>query len=289
MQIEIERLSASDYTAKEGLVYVDAHKLHPLYDKLAFHANMILAGPKGSAKSLSIASYCAEKKYPIITFDCSEDVRRSDLVGMFVPRGDQIPFVLGPVTSAFEIANEVGVCVLLLEEISSLSPAVQKVLNPVTDFRRALAVPTAKRFFRLNSEAKLWFVGTMVSDSIGGDVYALNSDLKSRVRMIPLGYPGKDDERKIVTEVLHKAGVPVNADMLKNVLTLAQESRQGALEYSLSTRDLVHVMEDIHRVGAQQALWILSGKFEGVDRTTILKRVEGLFGLGARLFQEGGG
>jgi uncharacterized tellurite resistance protein B-like protein len=286
-ELLIERLSAADCAARQGLVYVDTRELHPLYDKLGFHANMILVGPKGIGKSLSVAAYCAKKNLPVITFDCSEDVRRSHLLGMFVPRGNEAPFVLGPLTTAFEVANEVGECVLIFEEINALTPQMQKVLNGTTDFRRSIDVPECKRVFRLDPKAKLWVVGTM-NNTVYGGVYALNEDLKSRVRMLPLDYPKKDEERKIVSEVLHNSGIPSEKGVLDKLLTLAQESRQGAIEYALSTRDLVQVMEDIHRVGLTKALWIMSGKFEGPDRTTMLARIESTLGIGKRLLSGDG-
>lgn len=280
--LQIERLAAEDYVAREGLVYVDTRELHALYEKLAFLSNLILVGPKGIGKSLSVAAFCAKMKYPVITFDCSEDVRRSHLLGMFVPRGAETPFVLGPLTTAFEVANEVGHCVLIFEEINALTPQMQKVLNATTDFRRAIDVPECKRVFRLKEGAKLWVVGTM-NNTVYGGVYALNEDLKSRFRMLPVDYPKKDDERRIVVEVLHQMKIPCDAALLSKMLTLSQETRQGAIEYALSTRDIVQLMEDTHRVGLNKALWIATGKFEGSDRTTILQRIESTFGLGKRL------
>ncbi len=285
--IQIERLSADDYAPRQGLVYVDTRDLHPLYDKLAFLSNIVLAGPKGIGKSLSVASFCAIKQYPIITFDCSEDVRRSHLIGMFVPRGPETPFVLGPLTSAYEIANETGQCVLLFEEINALTPQMQKVLNGSTDFRRTIEVPECKKVFRLDPKAKLWIVGTM-NDAVYGGVYALNEDLKSRLRMLPLKYPKKTDEQKIIAEVLHKAEIPVDAQLLGKLLTLAQESRTGSIEYALSTRDLVQIVEDVHRVGLNRALWIATGKFEGSNQETILKRIASILGIGERLLADMG-
>jgi MoxR-like ATPase len=283
--LQIEHLSAEDYVARSDLCYLDTRELHPLYDKLAFLSNLILSGPKGTGKSLSVASYCAKKNYPVITFDCSEDVRRSHLLGMFVPQGDRIPFVLGPLTTAFEIANTHGHCVLIFEEINSLVPQVQKILNGTTDFRRSIDVPECKRVFRLKSEAKLWVVGTMNNSSYGG-TYALNEDLKSRFRILPIDYPKKSDEHKIISEVLRHSKIPIDAPLLDTMLTLAKESRAGAFEYALSTRDLVQAIEDVSHVGLHRALWILSGKFEGSDRATILQRIESAMAVGKRLLTD---
>ena len=280
--MQIERLSADEYVAREGLVYVDTRELHPLYEKLAFRANLILVGPKGEGKSLSAAAFCAKHGYPVITFDCSEDVRRSHLIGTFTLRGNETPFILGPLTTAFEVANEKGHCVLILEEINALTPQMQKVLNPIADWRQAIEVPEAKRVFRLKPEAKLWIVGTMNTALYGG-VYALNEDLKSRFRMVPIEYPKKDDERKVLTEVLHQRKVVIEKGVMDKLLTLAQESRQGSVEYAFSTRDLVQILEDANLIGITKALWIASGKFEGADRVMMAKRIESTFGIAAAL------
>jgi nitric oxide reductase NorQ protein len=283
--MQIERLSAADYAPREGLVYVDTNNLHPLYEKLAFNANLILVGPKGVGKSLSVAAFCAEKKYPVITFDCSEDVRRAQLIGMFVLRGNETPFVLGPLSTAFEVANEAGHCVLILEEINALSPQMQKVLNSTTDFRKTIEVPEARRIFKLNPEAKLWVVGSMNTSAYGG-VYSLNEDLKSRFRMLPVEYPKLTDERNVVTTVLSARSISVEKAVLDKVFTFAKETRQNATDYSLSTRDVVQIAEDIHLVGLNKALLLAMGKFEGSDREMLFERIRSIFGLSPKVLTD---
>jgi len=127
-----------------------------------------------------------------------------------------------------------------------------------------------------------------MNNSVYGGVYALNDDLKSRVRMLPIDYPTKADELKIITESLHRDKIPIETGLLTKLLTLAQESRAGAIDYALSTRDLVQIMEDVHRVGIHRALWIMSGKFEGSDRATMLQRIESTLAIGKRLLTAAG-
>lgn len=158
--MQIERLPNETYTPRDTVVYEDVQELLPLYDRMAFEANVILAGPKGIGKSASVAAWAARAKCPIVTFDCSEDVRRSQLLGTFILRGNETPFVLGPIPTAFEIARETGRCILLLEECNSLSPQSQKILNPVCDWRQRVEVPEAKRVFD-PGKGRLWVVGTM--------------------------------------------------------------------------------------------------------------------------------
>jgi MoxR-like ATPase len=199
-------------------------------------------------------------------------------LGTFTLRGQDTPFVLGPLTTAFEVANEAGSCVLILEEINALTPQMQKVLNPLTDWRAAIEVPEAKTVFRLKTGAKLWVVGTM-NFSVYGGTYALNEDLKSRFRMIPIDYPKKSEEKEVLLEILRQRGLTTEPAVLNKLLTLAHESRQGSVDYAFSTRDLVQILEDVQLVGLNKALWIASGKFEGSDRTMLTKRIESVFGI----------
>jgi MoxR-like ATPase len=151
---------------------------------------------------------------------------------------------------------------------------MQKVLNSVTDFRVKIEVPEAKRVFRLREGAKLWVTGSMNTTVYAG-VYALNEDLKSRFRMLALDYP----EAKVEFAILKAQNIDgANDALLKNLCKLAHETRQKALEYPLSTRDLIQIAEDVPILGTGQALTIALGKFEGDDRGTMKKRIQSVFG-----------
>lgn len=283
--MSIERMDSAAYKARQAK-FVDVFNLHSMYDQLAFRSNLILVGPKGIAKTLSVQAYAHLKNIPIITFDCSEDVRRAQLLGHHILKGTESPFVLGPLTSAFEVANELGQCILVLEELSGLSPQMQKVLNPVSDFRKRIEVPECQTVFELKSNAKLWVVGTM-NTAVYGGVYALNEDLKSRFRLLHLEYPSPAMEEQILRDTMSKEiqasfqkQFGKDADkVLHRVLQLAIESRQKSLEYALSPRDVVQVVEDIAWVGLQRAMRILIGKFDGEDRNTFKIRIHSTFGL----------
>ena len=275
---KIERLSSDAFSPSQDLTYVDTHGLHELYEKLAFRSNLVLVGPKGIGKSLSVASYATKTDTKILTFDCSEDVRRSHLLGMFVLRGTETPFVLGPLSTAFEVANECGSAILVLEEINALSPQMQKVLNSSLDFRRRIEVPESGQVFKLDKGAKLWITGTM-NTAVYGGVYELNEDLKSRIRLVPMDYPQVAQEQQILAEVLKSQNITVPPNVVNHVLTLAHETRQKSMDYALSTRDVVQVLEDSSYVGLKKALWLVTGKFEGEDRATISERIESIFGI----------
>lgn len=272
----IVRLPTDSFLPKKKPPYVDVFKLLPIFDQLAFNASLITVGPKGIGKSMAVSYYAADKRRHIITFDCSEDVRRSHLIGNFTLQGNESPFVLGPIPLAYEIANETGYCILNLEEINALSPQMQKLLNSSTDFRQRIEVPECERVFELKPGAKLWVTGSM-NTAVYGGVYQLNEDLKSRVRMIPLDYPS--DEREIVDSELRDKRITVDESIIKKVLTLAVETRQKQIEYALSPRDVVQILEDISWVGPERAFWIASGKFDDQDRKFFQDRVWTTFGF----------
>ncbi len=256
--VDIERLDARDYIIPRGVTYVDTHGLPHLFDRLAFKSNLIMVGPKGIGKSLSLHWWGSEQANtcPVVSYDCSEDVRRGHLLGSCILRGDNSPFILGPITTAFEIANEVGRAILLLEEINALTPQMQKLLNAPTDFRKTVVLNEAGKVFKLRPGAELWVVGNMNTTVYGG-VYQLNEDPKSRFRFVPLEYPSIEKEREVIDAVIDDPP----REHIENVLTLATETRQDALEYSLSPRDVVQILEDIKLVGLEKALWMATGSF----------------------------
>lgn len=265
----IERLPNDAYVAKKQ-PYVDVFGLLPIFKGVAFHSNTILSGPKGIGKSMAFAAYAYETKTNIVTYDCSEDVRRAHVIGTPTMRGHETPFIMGPIPTAYEIANETGACILCFEEINALSPQMQKLLNSSTDFRRRVEVPEAKKVFELKNGAKLWVVGTM-NTAVYGGVYALNEDLKSRFDIYPLDYP--KDEHAIIQSEMADRGFTVAPDIIQKVLTISTETRQKAIEYALSPRDVVQILSNIARVGVKDALWIASGKFDDTDRKFFQDRV----------------
>ena len=294
----VERLESDAFLPRKDLVFVDVHPLLPLFKNCAFRANLIISGPKGIGKSLAVAAFAAEHSHPHIVYDCSEDTRRGHLIGMHTVKGGETPFVLGPLTTAYEVANETGACILEFSEFNALTPAAQKVINSSTDWRRRIEVPECKRVFELSKGAKLWIVGSMNASAYGG-VYSLNEDLKSRFRIVSLSYPAAGKERGIVLEILSKVHalqdvlqrpLPIHIPekpskavlvdkFINGVTLLAHETRQKTFDYAISTRDIVQIVEDaIFMNDPAMALKLAMGKFESEnDIATFVIRVRSLF------------
>lgn len=154
--------------AQPSSTYVDIGLL-ALLAKEAFIGPCILQGPKGTGKTLGLEEFFARTKTPFVRFDCNEWTTVRDLQGTTTQTADEdtleliFAYALGCLTCAIAGANEVGKFGLILEEINTLTPNAQKVLNPLADFRQSIAVPKIGKVFRLYPQQLSSVTGTIVS------------------------------------------------------------------------------------------------------------------------------
>ncbi len=281
-EVIITRTPCADLLVNKVPFYLDIFNLHPLYEKVAFSSNLLLKGPKGDGKSLSIYSYAEARKIPIVVQECSENTKETHLLGSQTLLGDRTVFVLGAIPTAIDVANEYGTCILLFEEINALTPQVQKSLNAIGDFRRSCSMSILKKTYRLD-QGKLWVVGTM-NPSVYGGTYELNEDLKSRFEELEVNYPEFGPEKKVLSALTNNT---VDGELLNKIIRLGKETRTGQFSYKLSTRDLSRLVDTINKTDISTALQLLTCKFEGDDRENIIKRIGSIFGdLGIKPYWE---
>lgn len=228
--------NVQDYMVKEVPRYVPTNGEMEIYKAhLDSCIPLLLKGPKGIAKTLSIAHFAKINGTPLLQFDCSENTRRSDLIGRFLVKGQDIVFELGIIPVAMKITNEYGTGILSFEEISALTPGMQKVLNQLLDWRGHVYIPEIGKLFKPDTGKKLLVVATMNPSTYGG-TYELNEDLLSRFSILTSEYPTQEQERKIIDWV----DIP---DFIRDgILTFATETRNAVLanvlDYALSPRDV---------------------------------------------------
>ena len=261
--------------------YVDVFNLLPLYSRLMFKKNLLIKGPKGDGKSLSIVSLAAVTAIPLITQPCSENTKGKDLIGTFFIRGGETPFILGSMATAIDIANEYGSAILAFEEVNALTPQTQKQLNEFLDFRKSISIPQIGKTYRLRPGAQLWTVA-MMNPSVYGGTYELNEDFRSRWVEVDLGYPTRDQELKILEVNIEKPAelsIEVFRDTLNRCVSIAAQTRdkKNSFSYSLSTRDVVNLAETILLLGSEEAIQLLSHKFEGKDHELMATRISSTF------------
>lgn len=281
--ISVERRPSEEFLFDESPPFVDIHNLLPLYNKLAFRENLLVKGPKGNGKSLSFVYFAHTTSTPLIKVKCSGDTKDRHLTGTFIMRGNrETPFILGPLPSAIDVANEYGRAILVFEEINSLTPQVQKQLNELLDFQKEVSVSQINKTYRLNKESHLWAVATM-NPSVYGGTYDVNEDLRSRFEELDTDYPSQRQEKEVVRANVTPPTDPSVASgygrFIELAIRLASETRQKGLGYSLSSRDVVRLVRGVYELGLNQnsALQLLASKFEDDDRITIIKRIESIF------------
>jgi len=288
-RIEILPVEGEDYIFERVPPYISqGRELDIFKSHLESGIPILLKGPKGTGKTLSLAYFADKEGIPIIQTDLSEQTKRYDLLGRFLLIGNDIKFLLGEMSRAIVIANRFGATVLVFEEINALTPHMQKTLNQLTDWRRHVYVPEIGKKYSLEKGAKLLIAATMNLSTYGG-TYEINEDLKSRFREMRMDYPSETKERKIVGELVQDVAPP----LVRKILTLANETRMAVetpegLSYALSTRDVVMLFELYNvykeRLGEENAikeiLQSVVDRYEDrAERLTIQNRIRSIFGI----------
>jgi len=280
--VNVVRAPLEDYLYENSPPYVDVFNLIPLYQKLAFRKNLLIKGPKGDGKSLSMVAFASATQTPLITQPCSENTKSKDLIGTPFIIGGDTPFVLGTMSTAIDIANEYGRAIIAFEEVNALTPQTQKQLNEFLDFRRSVSIPQIGRTYRLRPGASLWTVA-MMNSSVYGGTYELNEDFRSRWIEADIGYPTISQELKIIeANVAPHEGMPPATfkEIIGQCVSIASQTRDkknANFNYTLSTRDVVSLVETLLLLGTEEALQLLSHKFEGKDHDLIASRISSTF------------
>jgi len=290
--VEILPVRAEDYLPKRVPNYVPTDEELEIYQAhLESGIPVLVRGPKGTGKTLSIAYFAWKNKIPIIQFDCSENTKRFDLIGRFILRGEEVKYLLGAMPTAIEVANQYGSAILVLEELNALSPQMQKVLNQLLDWRRHVYIPEIGITYELRDKVKLLIAATMNPTMYGG-VFELNEDLKSRFVELFLGYPQEEKEVEIVRANIEDDNM--DKGLYGRLVLLAKETRagvnEGELSYALSPRDLVLVAQAFktykgvfgsEEEALKQALKVavLNRYEDKAERETAKARIQSIFGL----------
>ncbi|MFM9875460.1 MAG: AAA family ATPase [Nitrosarchaeum sp.] len=285
--LEVIQVVPENHMISEVPRYVEIRNEFAIYDGLLKSKKpLLIKGPKGIGKTLSIASWVAQRpKVPFIQYDCSEGTKESHLVGRpIIHKSGTTPFKLGIIPTMIELANKTGLAVLCLEEIGSLPPAMQKLLNPLLDWRCGIYVEALEKTYHLEKNSKLILFATSNPSSNGG-IYELNHDLKSRFATWVWNYPDSKDEMNLV----NKTSVP--AGFVTGVFKLAEETRalekKGNIDYAISTRDIADMFDlyrsykGINEINAMVTVLELKvlGNYEQEEEIdTIKSRIESIFG-----------
>lgn len=250
--------------------YADVIGLMDFMGEVEGVVHLILSAPKGVGKTMGVVEYATRKGIPIVERKCSSGTKNTKLDGHFILKGDQTPWLAGDFQKAIHVANDMGVCIYLLEEINALQNERQKDINQIAHDHVAFYADACETLFELDEGCIVWVIGTMNPSTYGG-VHALNEDLKSRFQILEMDYPESSAE----TEILNAQVSGADPDLVKQAIDLAQATRSPTFKYSLAPRDLVQFLKVLPKIGKERALKLLEGKFpeQGKDRPSYRKLV----------------
>lgn len=194
---------------------------------------LLIEGDKGIGKTMAVITTCAEMGCAIVPYACSSGTTMGDILGRTQLRGDNSVFELGVLPKSIMVANHFKKGVLYLDELSSLEPEIQKLLNPLIDDRREIVVndtvysiDEGVMYTVIASQNPIGYQGTN----------PLNEDLRSRFIGEAWRYPPSVQIDKVIdwTDI-----EPKHRKQLLQLATDTLSSRQkGDIEYVISIRDI---------------------------------------------------
>ena len=285
MKTRVIPVDNNDYIVVAVPEYVEVHGEFKVFDAhMKSGIPLLIEGPKGIGKTLGLAKYAEKKRCPMIEFDCSEGTKKYDLQGTKTGTADGgIAFDLGFIPRIIECANQFGMAILVLEELNALTPAMQKLLNPLLDWRKGMFIPETGKTYKLNAGVKLGLFATTnpASYQASND---LNEDLQSRFSIWKWTYPNAKQERKAIQ------WKGIDTSIQKSIMLLAKNTRElnakMQLSYALSTRDIQKFVdgylsyedESIEILRVCLDMNVLSFYDEGQEVDTVKSRIESTFG-----------
>ena len=96
---------------------------------------LLIKGPTGCGKTRFVEYMAQQLKLPMWTVACNEDTSASDLVGRYILKGNETPWIDGPLTQA---VRQGGIC--YLDEVIEARQEALVVLNSLADHRRQLFI-----------------------------------------------------------------------------------------------------------------------------------------------------
>jgi len=212
---------------------------------------IIIQGEAGVGKTLSLKAYCMVRGYPLLQLRCSEATKENKLIGTYqLVNGNSI-YCLGILTQAIEIANKskTKTCVIQLDEINTITNAVQKELNEAVNVREGIYIPALNKTYKLKDDCKILICGTMNPSHYSG-TNELNPEIPSRFDILVW-----DDLTELQTKTL-LGGFKIDDDLMAKLVTLKTQINASYesenLPYTFDTREIVKFCKRFTRYSSSE-------------------------------------
>ncbi|MBW2675665.1 MAG: AAA family ATPase, partial [Deltaproteobacteria bacterium] len=209
----------------QGSEYEDVKKI------LLSGKPVLLTGIKGIGKSLMAANIAKELGIPRFVFNCSQSVCEDDIIGNFVDLG---LFADGVVTQAVRAANELGMAMLVLEEVNAMQAGVAMTLHTLLDFNKSLVVKPTGEVYKVNGHGRLLIVATANIGYQG--TLPMNEAFKSRFVQVHLPNPKPEMMLRVARKYTDEEVAEAFVSIVKG---LQEAAKRGELSDFPSIRELV--------------------------------------------------
>jgi len=191
---------------------------------------VMIKGPTGCGKTRFVEYMAESLNLPVFTVSCNEDTSASDLIGRFLLKGMETPWLDGPLTRA---VRHGGIC--YLDEVVEARQEAVVILNSIADHRRQL-------FIDKTNEVLTAPPSFMLVVSYNPGYQSVLRDLKESVKQRFIGlrfdYPTRDHESQIIhseTNCDHELAV-----LLADFGYRSRRMKEDGLFEGVSTRMLIN-------------------------------------------------
>ncbi|NIS94622.1 MAG: AAA domain-containing protein [Nitrosopumilaceae archaeon] len=206
-----------------------------------------ICGESGIGKTLLCKTIAQKLKSPLVFVGCHDNLTSDDLEGsiQLLPNDQtkevQTKYVLGGIAQAIHCANnsETKLCVLVFDEINTLLPNVQKILNNRTNFKEGIEINSIGLKLKLNDGCQILCLATQNPAHYNG-TYPLNTELLSKIEALALD---DLDDKRIIQLLKDTYDDLLSPDLIEQIIefknTMVNNHVNGKLDKGIDTREVI--------------------------------------------------
>ena len=211
----------------------------------------VLCGESGIGKTLLCKTISKVLKSPFIFVGCHDNLTSDDLEGsiQLMPNDKQeiqTKYVLGGIAQAIHCANnsDTKTSVICFDEINTLLPQVQKILNNRTNFKEGIEINSIGLKLKLNEGCKIIAIATQNPAHYNG-TYPLNSELLSKIKCV---YMKDLTDSELISLIKTSFKDLISSDLIEQIIqfknTMSNAHKNGTLDRGIDTREVISFCQD---------------------------------------------